>query len=115
MAVNGLMQELELGRVGIAPAAALAAWPLPYRGGVLNVSFGVNSQYGLAVGEATVELFDLAGRHVKTLARGQFEAGHERVVWDGRDERGAPVRTGMYFLRATSGGVKYQLKLVVAR
>ncbi len=112
VAVNGLQEELELGRVALSPAA-LAAWPLPYRGGSLNVSFGVSGLFGSGAGEAVVELFDLGGRKVKTLARGPFDAGHQILSWDGRDERGAPVRNGIYFLRAESAGVSHRLKMVV--
>jgi flagellar hook assembly protein FlgD len=47
------------------------------------------------------------------IARGGFTAGHPTVTWDGRDDRGATVRAGVYFLRAVSGGVSHRLKLLV--
>ncbi len=113
VAVNGLQQELEVGRVELAPRAALAAWPLPYRGGMLNLSFGVSGRFGSNTGEATVELFDLSGRKVKTLASGPFASGFRSLRWDGRDDRGERVHNGIYFVRATSGGERHQLRLVV--
>jgi hypothetical protein len=115
VAVNGLMEELELGRVDLAPAAPLAAWPMPYRGGLLSCSFGVNGEFGSTLGDAVVELYDLSGRLVRTLARGRFQAGYRTVRWDGRDQSGTPVRSGIYFLSARSGGASHQLKLVVTR
>jgi flagellar hook assembly protein FlgD len=113
VAVNGLSQELELGRVALAPAAPLAAWPLPYRGGTLNVSFTLFGGLGAVGGSAEIRLFDLSGRLVRLLADGPFTDGHPLITWDGRDERGVPVPDGIYFLRAASAGVSHRLKIVV--
>jgi subtilisin family serine protease len=48
-----------------------------------------------------VEVFDLAGRRVRTLRR-QVELlpGEWRVEWDGRDSRGRSAASGVYLLRA---------------
>ena len=70
---------------------------------------------GASGGSAEVGLYDLNGRRVKTLARGSFAGGQQTVTWDGRDDRGAPVRNGIYFLRARSFGHDELLKLVVTR
>ncbi len=37
--INGLGEVLVLGETVLTPRAALSAWPLPYRGGELTVSF----------------------------------------------------------------------------
>jgi hypothetical protein len=112
-AVNGLGNELLLGEASLLPARSLAAWPLPYRGGTLDVSFGVAGGIGGAPGRAHVALYDLSGRLVKTLASGSLEAGYHGAVWDGRDDRGARASGGIYFLRASTGGETAQLKVVV--
>jgi hypothetical protein len=54
-------------------------------------------------GEARLELFDLGGRRVATLAEGPFRAGMHRVRWDGQGEAGA-LPAGLYFVRLLSGG-----------
>jgi hypothetical protein len=58
----------------------------------------------LARSEAlTVTIHDAAGRLVRTLARGAlFEAGVRSLGWDGRDQAGSPVRSGVYFCRVAS-------------
>lgn len=112
-AVNGLGEELVLGEVGLAPARPLAAWPLPYRGGALTVSFATAGGLGGGEAEAEVTLFDLAGRVVRVVAKGSFTAGHESATWDGRDAHGARVANGIYFLRLDSGGHQERTKVVV--
>jgi hypothetical protein len=114
-AVNGLMEELELGRVSLAPAAPLAAWPLPYRGGTLHVAFGVAGGIGGGPGRAEVSVFDPAGRRIRRLVEGRYAAGYQTVDWDGRDDAGRLVAGGIYFLRSRTGGQTHQVKLVVTR
>jgi hypothetical protein len=50
-------------------------------------------------GEVRLELFDVAGRHVRTLRRGPLSPGQNVVDWDGLDDHGARVRGGLYVVR----------------
>ena len=95
----------------VLPARSLAAWPLPYKGGALNVSFVIPSRGGVA----EVRMIDLAGRHVRTLTRGTAEAGRQVISWDGKDDSGHNVANGVYFLVSRTGGQESKLKLVVLR
>jgi hypothetical protein len=112
-AVNGLGEELLLGEAAPVPPRPLAAWPLPYRGGGLNVSFAIYGRLGAPLGEADVALYDVAGRRVRTLASGTFPSGQQLVTWDGANERGARVPAGIYFLRSRTAGETFHLKLAV--
>ena len=114
-AVNGLGQDMLLGETRLAPTAMLGASPLPYRGGDLQISFATFGGLGGGAGEAAVEIFDIAGRRLRAVARGTYEAGYHLVTWDGRDEHGRPVANGVYLIRATTAGRTMNLKLVAAR
>jgi hypothetical protein len=50
-------------------------------------------------GIATVRIYDLAGRLVRTLVRDALPAGPHRVEWDGKDELGRSVAAGVYEYR----------------
>lgn len=52
-------------------------------------------------GLADVSIFDLSGRHVRTLVHEFREAGTHLESWNGRDARGALVNNGVYFIRLT--------------
>lgn len=52
-----------------------------------------------ARGQVELRIYDLAGRRVRSLQAGMLEAGARGVVWDGRDERGRPVTSGVYLAR----------------
>jgi hypothetical protein len=114
--VNGLGEELLLGEAVMArPTRLLAAWPLPYRGGEIHISFATAGGLGGGLGKAEVALYDVRGRRVRTMVRGLYPAGLQGTVWDGNDDTGRPVASGAYFLRSRSLGHDELLKVVVTR
>ncbi len=115
MAINGLGEELMLGETAPFPSAPLAAWPLPYRGGNLHVTFATAGGLGGGLGPADVRIYDVAGRLVRTLAQGHYGAGVQIATWNGSNDQGQQVATGIYFLRSRTLGHEERLKLVVVR
>lgn len=55
-------------------------------------------------GRATVRVFDLSGRLVRTLADGEMAAADHTLVWDGCDASGNEVGAGVYFCRLEANG-----------
>ncbi|MFN8586583.1 MAG: FG-GAP-like repeat-containing protein [Candidatus Eisenbacteria bacterium] len=49
-----------------------------------------------------VEIFDAAGRRVRSLAEGPRAAGRHVLKWDGRDAQGRRAAPGLYLVRMTS-------------
>lgn len=77
--------------------------PNPGRGATeVELTLAAFSGSGSVAGEAI--LYDLQGRKVATLFRGALAAGRTRTTWNGRDDGGAEVRAGSYFLRVSAGG-----------
>jgi flagellar hook assembly protein FlgD len=55
----------------------------------------------------TLEVFNAAGALVRRLAEGRQSAGAFTVPWDGRDDTGRKLPTGIYFARiVTAQGTK---------
>lgn len=61
-----------------------------------------------------LRVVDVAGRVVRTLVHKTMEAGPHRVAWDGTDQRGAQVASGVYFalLRGEEGGSSRKMVLL---
>jgi hypothetical protein len=47
----------------------------------------------------TLTIYDLRGRTVRTLVRGQVAAGFQRAQWDGKDNLGNSLPSGMYLVK----------------
>ncbi len=56
-----------------------------------------------AAAPTTVSIFDLAGRHVRTLLDEDLTAATHEVTWTGDDAQGQPVAAGVYFYEVVSG------------
>jgi hypothetical protein len=66
-------------------------------------------------GRVRLRVFDLEGRLVRTLVDGVRPAGRQEVRWDGRDDRGRPVSSGVYLVRLEAAGEKLSRKMVLLR
>lgn len=67
-------------------------------------------------GPLTVTVHDANGRLVRTLASGdRFEAGPLNLTWDGRDDGGALMRSGLYFCRVTNGTGERTTRVILRR
>ncbi len=64
---------------------------------------------------ATLEIYDPAGRLVTTLVDGVVEAGERRVTWDGRDERGERLASGVYFAKLTVDDTTDVAKMILLK
>jgi hypothetical protein len=62
-----------------------------------------------------VIIFDLLGREVRTLVDKNAAAGYHSVVWDGRDNSGQAVASGVYLYRMSAGNFREVKKLTLVR
>lgn len=65
--------------------------------------------------EVRVGVYDVSGRLVATLLDGGLPGGVSRIVWDGNDDSGEPVASGIYLCRAEVGEWRQSRKLVLLR
>ncbi len=49
-----------------------------------------------------LNIYNINGQMVRTLANGTYDAGEYNIVWDGNDNNGNSVSTGMYFYKLES-------------
>jgi len=68
-------------------------------------------------GDALVRLvvFDVSGRRVRTLVNRAQAPGRYDAVWDGRDEGGRAVSSGVYFYRLESSGFTQTRRMVLLK
>jgi len=60
-----------------------------------------------------LEVFDALGRKLRTLLAAKRPAGFYSANWDGRDEAGRAVNSGVYFYRLRAGNFVQTRKLVL--
>ena len=106
--------SLLLHTTGVSPAGGARlflanAWPSPS-----NAATGATIRFGLERrANASLAVYDPAGRRVRVLASGERDAGEHTVRWDGRDERGGPAGPGLYFVLFVTSGYAATRRLVL--
>jgi len=63
----------------------------------------------------TLEIFDVTGKKVKTLADQFYPAGHHRISWDGTDFLNHKVASGLYFYRFRAGAFTETRSMVLLK
>ena len=71
--------------------------------------------FQLRSGPARLEVFALTGQRVAVLHVGPREAGMHRLRWDGRDDQGRPLASGVYVYRLVTAGAVQTRKLTLLR
>jgi M6 family metalloprotease-like protein len=96
----------------VIPRVAFAgpSFPNPSRHET-SIAFGLPSPEGAT----SLRIYSAAGRLVRTLVDGPVPAGRHVAHWDGNDDRGKRVSSGVYFFRLTAGGFEGTGKMVRLR
>ncbi len=95
---------------GLPTAFALkGAFPNPFNPAT-NIKFAVPR-----TGQVSLKIYDLAGRHVRTLIDGRKDAGYHDVMWDGTDQRGRGVASGAYYYRLQADGFDQTQKMLLLK
>jgi len=70
---------------------------------------------GAATKRVRLLVMDVSGKLVRTLVDEPQAGGMHEAVWDGRDDRGGPVSSGIYFCVLDADGKRHTRKLVLLK
>ncbi|MCB0313522.1 MAG: T9SS type A sorting domain-containing protein, partial [Calditrichaeota bacterium] len=63
----------------------------------------------------TLRIYNVTGQLVKTLASGSMDAGYYSFRWDGTNDGGVKVASGMYIYRITAGSFIQTKKMILMK
>ncbi len=69
----------------------------------------------LSHSRAVISVYNINGQVVRRILSGNLEAGNYTVRWDGKDDRGVPVASGVYFYRLNIGTSAASGKLILLK
>jgi hypothetical protein len=108
-----------LARSLVAPTLVIS--PNPFRDRVTITLNGADQRIGRSVSRASgyqqsgLSIYDACGRLVRSFALCSMPSAHSSsphtlgsvlISWDGRDDRGANLPAGVYFIRSEDAGIK---------
>ncbi len=88
---------------------SISGYPNPFNGSVtVSYELPTGGNYDLVI-------FDILGREVKTLMKSYKSSGGGAIVWDGTDNYGGEVSSGIYFARLRGETVSASIKLFMIK
>lgn len=91
------------------PTNPLISYPNPFNPSTV-ISYSLK-----ASGPVRLDVYNILGQHMTTLADGTQEAGVHSINWNGTNNTGSPVASGIYFARLTTGSLSMTHKMVLVR
>jgi hypothetical protein len=86
---------------------SMQIYPNPTRD-VSNISFTLNNSEAV-----TLEIYDAAGNKVNSIVHGYKAAGNHEIFWNGNDQTGAKLQSGIYIVLLYTKNASTSKKLVV--
>jgi hypothetical protein len=111
------------GTANLAPSAVddpTIPLALPFVSGLQAVPNPFNPQTEIrfllgTTQDVTVAVFDVRGQRVRSLHQGELTAGPIALRWDGRNDGGAPVPSGVYLARVVAGASTHSSKVLLLK
>ena len=112
------MGWIESGCVPVIPAIAAVRPPAFALSPAFPNPFNPATRIGFSIPEAgavRLAVYDVNGRYVRTVVDEYRRVGHHAVVWDGRDDLGRSVASGVYIVRLTAGDMAKARRVTLLR
>ncbi len=87
----------------------LKAYPNPFNPET-SISFNLNKAE-----QVKVEIYNIKGQRVRTLFDGLSKSGRQRLVWNGRDDKGKAIGSGLYFARVKTSDQTQVIKMILLK
>ncbi|HAD83086.1 TPA: hypothetical protein DCG35_11620 [Candidatus Edwardsbacteria bacterium] len=82
------------------------AAPNPFRN-QMNLSYQIPR-----AGPVSITIYNISGQRVRTLVDQDMSPGYYSAGWDGRDDAGSSISSGVYFVRLASDGKALTQKIL---
>lgn len=110
MIVTGTAVGVSTENVELKPMTVLYQnYPNPFKP-LTNIRFGLNKD-----SKVSLDIYNIKGQKVKQLTGDYFKAGTHTLQWDGSDDSGRSVASGIYFYRMSADGMTKTQKMILLK
>lgn len=102
---NGFASGVQ--EIGNQVLSDLLVYPNPTQGSI-NIQYQVQQ-----VGDVIIELRDINGKLIKTLSQKQQGIGNYTITWNGTDDNGNYINSGVYLCRIIIGNTDISKKIII--
>jgi len=87
----------------------LNAFPNPFNP-TTNLRYSIKT-----AGDVHIDVFNLKGQLIRSFSASHYSPGYYQVSWDGKDNNGALVSSGIYMYRMTTGSFSATKRMILAK
>ena len=100
----------------IVQVGLLGNFPNPFNPST-TIKFSLSSGEGRGEGHVNITIYNIRGQRVRTLLNGSNElgAGRHSVVWNGTDDNGRTVSSGVYFYNMRAGEYSSTRRMILMK
>jgi hypothetical protein len=80
-----------------------------------KIEFDIKHDGGGRIEQAKLDIYNILGQHIKSLVNGDISAGRHSVSWNGTDDSGRHVSTGIYLYRLQVGDKSQTKKMLLLK
>jgi len=91
---------------------SLSNFPNPFRNST-TISFQFSNEEHRQNEQITLSIYNVKGQKVKQLKTINYELGIHNIIWDGKNDFGKPVNSGIYFYKLRSDKIKSLTKKMI--
>jgi flagellar hook assembly protein FlgD len=84
--------------------------PNPIANRLANISFSISEPI-----HVLLNIYDVSGKLIKTLANTQLVSGNYHYIWNGNDEQNRAVAKGVYFYSLETPKQNFTRKMIFVR
>ena len=109
--MTGIQEDATSGSLRSQPVVLYQNIPNPFNSST-TIMFDIEKN---ADGKQVVlAIYDICGNRIRTMIESTLEPGRHRIVWDGRDENGVKVASGIYLynLETENGGSTRKMTII---
>ncbi len=92
-----------------ADVVLYANYPNPFNPGT-NIRFSLPQE-----ADISLVIYNISGQRVRTLINGRVRAGLYQAQWDGKDDNGAGISSGIYFCKLFGPGIARTNSMILIR
>ena len=109
--IRAIVQVSSSNNSNVSPVLTLSAsnYPNPFNPET-TISFTVPQN-----GQTSVKVYNLKGQEVRSLLNKEMTAGSSSIVWNGTDNSGDNVASGLYFVRVQNNGKAVTRKMLLSK
>jgi hypothetical protein len=80
-----------------------------------TIGFNVTGSGDSSYHTVSISIYNVRGQRVRTLVSAEFPSGEYSVTWNGRDDNGVSVGSGIYLYRLTSSDLVRTRKMILIK